>query len=133
MKKIVLGIGASVLLFGGAVAVVQAQSGEDSAVQSESTLTYTTIEQDVANGALLLDVRTPEEYAAGHFAGAELLPVQNIEQGILPPVEKDTTIYVYCRSGNRSAAATKALQDAGYTSIVDLGGLSDVQKIGGTL
>ncbi len=94
---------------------------------------FASVQSDLTAGASLLDVRTKEEYEDGHFEGATLFPLQDIESGRLPDVAKDTTIYVYCRSGNRSSQASQLLKKAGYTNIVDLGGLSDVQKIGGDL
>ena len=82
---------------------------------------------------ILLDVRTPEEYASGHFAGAVNLDVENIRAGKLPDSAKTQPLYIYCRSGNRSAQATELLKAAGYTAVTDLGGLDDVEAMGGTL
>ena len=97
----------------------------------EPALTFATIQKDTAAGAKLYDVRTLEEYNAGHFDKATLWPVEDMEADKLPDVPKDTKLYVYCRSGNRSSRAATILKDAGYTNIVDLGGLPDVQEIGG--
>lgn len=74
---------------------------------------------------VLLDVRTPEEYAEGHIAGAVLLPYDEVEQkaaGMLP--EKEKPIIVYCRSGRRSAIAADALRGLGYKDVKDFGGIS---------
>ena len=101
--------------------------------QASSELTFSTIRQNVHNGARLYDVRTSEEYASGHFDGATNWPIEDITAGKLPDVDKATKLYVYCRSGNRSAQAASALKTAGYTNVTDLGGLSEVQAIGGTL
>jgi rhodanese-related sulfurtransferase len=98
------------------------------------TKSFSDIQQKVRSGAAyLLDVRTPEEYNAGHFANATLYPLQTIEAGTLPALTKDSALYVYCRSGNRSAQATTLLKQAGYTNVIDLGGLTDVEQIGGAL
>ena len=97
----------------------------------EPALTFATIQKDTAAGAKLYDVRTLEEYNAGHFDKATLWPVEDMEADKLPDIPKDTKLYVYCRSGNRSSRAATILKDAGYTNIVDLGGLPDVQEIGG--
>ena len=83
--------------------------------------------------ATLLDVRSSEEYASGHFAGAVNLDVKNIRAGKLPDSAKTQPLYVYCRSGNRSAQATELLKAAGYTVVTDLGGLDDVKAMGGAL
>ena len=74
---------------------------------------------------VLLDVRTPEEFAEGHIAGAVLLPYDQVEQkaaGMLP--EKEKPIIVYCRSGRRSAIAADALRGLGYKDVQDFGGIS---------
>lgn len=61
------------------------------------------------------------------------MPLHEIEAGRLPEVSKDTKLYVYCRSGSRSFQAKQLLDDAGFTNVVDLGGLRDVQMMGGKL
>lgn len=72
---------------------------------------------------LLIDVRTPEEYVAGHIPTAINVPVDQIAKR--PPTgEKDVLIIVYCRSGSRSAMARKTLRDLGYTNVVDFGAVS---------
>jgi len=79
---------------------------------------------------LMLDVRTPEEYAQGHIAGATLIPVQELEQR-LAEVPKDRQVYVYCRSGVRSARASAMLFKAGYTNIENVtGGIRAWQAAG---
>ena len=95
--------------------------------------TFAAISSSVQNGAQLYDVRTAEEYKAGHFPGALNWPLQDMQAGKLPAVRKDTQIYVYCHSGNRSSQATALLKSKGYTKVTDLGGLVDVQKLGGKL
>jgi len=72
---------------------------------------------------LLVDVRTPEEYSAGHIRTAVNVPVDTI--GTAPPTQdKAALIIVYCRSGGRSAAAKKTLDGLGYTRVQDFGALS---------
>lgn len=75
---------------------------------------------------LILDVREQEEYDGGHIPDAVLLPVGTITEEsaaeIIP--EKDTTVLVYCRSGNRSKTAAKALAELGYSNIYEFGGIS---------
>lgn len=83
-------------------------------------------------GAFLLDVRTPEEYAQGHIAGAVLLPLGGLDgtEEALPD-DRATPIFVYCRSGNRSAQAAGILADRGYTDVRNLdGGILDWQAAG---
>ena len=94
---------------------------------------FAVIQSKIKDGAQLLDVRTAEEFDSGHFAGAINLDVEDIIAGKLPDAAKDEQLYVYCRSGNRSAQAVSLLKQAGFTKITDLGGLTDVESIGGTL
>ena len=70
--------------------------------------------------AILLDVRTPEEYREGHIPGSQNLPLQVINTVTF---DKDTPLFVYCRSGARSRQATAHLQAAGYRRVTDLGGI----------
>ena len=75
---------------------------------------------------IILDVRTKEEFDAGHIAGAILVPNETIvdqQPDLLPDL--DAEILVYCRSGNRSAQAAKKLIAIGYTNVVDFGGIID--------
>jgi rhodanese-related sulfurtransferase len=75
--------------------------------------------------AIVLDVRTTGEFAGGHIEGAVNIPVETIgseRPDGLPDL--DATILVYCRSGNRSATAAKALVSMGYTQVYDFGGLN---------
>jgi len=73
---------------------------------------------------LLLDVRTPEEYAEGHIRGAILAPYDGLEASFTEP-NKNRPIVVYCRSGRRSAIARQTLASMGYTNIADFGAISN--------
>ena len=77
----------------------------------------------VQDGAVLLDVRTPSEFAARHLDGAVNIPLQDLgaRMGELDP---SRPVVVYCRSGGRSAGATKALKASGFTQVLDLGAMS---------
>lgn len=75
---------------------------------------------------ILLDVRRADEFAAGHIPGAVNLPNEKIgteEIASLP--NKNQTIYIYCRSGNRSKQAADKLLALGYTSLIEFGGILD--------
>lgn len=74
-------------------------------------------------GAVLLDVRTAGEYAEGHIENSLNLPLQNIEQAVSVIKDKNTPLFVHCRSGGRSAAATAELKRMGYTNVNDIGGI----------
>jgi phage shock protein E len=81
--------------------------------------------QLVESGAALIDVRTPGEYGAGHLAGARNIPVAELNQRLSEVGAPSTPVVVYCASGARSAAATSALRQAGYATVVDLGAMSN--------
>ncbi len=72
---------------------------------------------------ILVDVRTDEEYGAGHIPTAINIPFDVIAQN-LPTENKDNLIIVYCRSGNRSGVANNTLTTLGYTNILDFGAVS---------
>lgn len=78
----------------------------------------------VANGALLLDVRTPAEFSDGHVDGATNIPVQELASRMAEVGPKTRPVVVYCRSGARSATATGMLKSAGY-QVLDVGGMSN--------
>ena len=78
------------------------------------------------SGYLILDVRTPEEFAEKHIPGAINIPNETIGTEEIPELpDKDQLILVYCRSGNRSKQAAKKLAALGYTNIVEFGGIND--------
>ena len=75
---------------------------------------------------IILDVREQDEYDSCHIPGAVLLPVGTIDENTAADVipEKDSTVLVYCRSGNRSKTAFSTLADLGYTNIYEFGGIN---------
>ena len=75
---------------------------------------------------IILDVRTEQEYIAGHIPGAIVIPNETIgTEEIAQLPDKDQLIMVYCRSGNRSKQASEKLVKLGYTNIVEFGGIID--------
>ncbi len=74
-----------------------------------------------AGGAVVLDVRNPDEYNAGHVPGAKLIPLGELSarQDEIPGGDP---IYVICATGGRSLAATKAMIEAGYRAVSVMGG-----------
>ena len=75
---------------------------------------------------VILDVREQNEYDGGHIPGAVLLPVGTIDEAAAAEVipDKDSTVLVYCRSGNRSKTASSKLAKLGYTNIYEFGGIN---------
>lgn len=104
--------------------------GTTSNASSESS--YHQISQEEAKemmdtqDVIILDVREQDEYDSGHIPGAILLPVGTIDEETAAEVipEKDSTVLVYCRSGNRSKTASSALAELGYTNIYEFGGIN---------
>lgn len=76
-------------------------------------------------GAVLLDVRTPQEYSEGHIPGSKNLPLQTIHNAENVIENKDTKLFVYCRSGARSRQATWELEQMGYTKVNNIGAIAD--------
>lgn len=80
--------------------------------------------------AHVIDVRSRLEFFFGHVPGAVCIPVHKVRHETLARrgIAKDAGILVYCASGSRSAVAVAALRNAGYTRVVDGGGMAEVQK-----
>ena len=75
-------------------------------------------------GAVLLDVRTAQEYGGGHIPGSRNIPLQVIDKVTSVAENKDTVLYVYCQSGARSRQATNVLRGMGYTKVNNIGGIA---------
>ncbi len=117
MKAMILLLAAALLLTGCAAqkspAVYKQISQEDAAAIMEGTSHY-----------ILLDVRTPEEFAEGHIPGAINIPNETIGRDEIPLLpDKGQLILVYCRSGRRSKEASQKLADQGYTNVLEFGGI----------
>jgi phage shock protein E len=86
----------------------------------------------IAAGAVVLDVRTPDEYASGHIPTATNVPVGDVAQRLgevdkLVGGDKGKPVVVYCAAGRRAAKAKRALEAAGYTNVINGGGLDDLR------
>jgi len=83
----------------------------------------------IGDGALVVDVRTPEEFAGGHIKDALNIPSNGIRQLLShKKISKDRTIIVYCHSGARSAGARRALISNGYTNVINGGSLHRMRR-----
>lgn len=97
--------------------------------QLPSSKPITSVTEDEMKNVVLLDVRTPEEYAQGHIDNS--LNVNWFDSDFAKQVEgidKDETIYVYCKVGGRSAKAQQKLKSLGYNNVVNLEGGYDAYK-----
>ena len=81
-------------------------------------------EYSTTDGAVLLDVRTPDEYRQGHIPGSKNVPLQSIDKVTVMINNKATPIFVHCLSGARSRQAAAILQQMGYTNVKNIGGIS---------
>lgn len=86
-----------------------------------------------ASGALLLDVRTPGEFAGGRLEGAINIPVGELARRLEELGARDRPVVIYCRSGARSATAAGVLRRAGFADVHDLGGLGSGAAAGLTI
>lgn len=92
-------------------------------LQASEGVDVKTAQSMVSQGALLLDVREPSEYAAVHAVGAKLMPLGQVGMRLQElEAYKDKPIAVICRSGRRSAQAVAILQEAGFTQVVNVQG-----------
>ena len=80
-----------------------------------------------ANGAVLLDVRTPQEYREGHIPGSKNVPLQQLDKISSVADNKSIPLLVYCYSGGRSRQAASMLQHMGYTNVQNIGGIAAYQ------
>ncbi len=103
--------------------LLMASRGTTSAAQELTPSGYQSQFADANTAYLLVDVRTPDEFATGHINGAVNIPLDSLETR-LSEVPRTEPVVLYCRSGNRSAKAAQILANAGYTRIYDLGGIN---------
>ncbi len=74
--------------------------------------------------AVLLDVRSEEEYSGGNIPGSKNVPVEKIEKVVDVIIDKNTPVYVYCLRGSRSATAVSAMEKMGYINAKSIGGIA---------
>ncbi|WP_312640333.1 rhodanese-like domain-containing protein [Hydrogenoanaerobacterium sp.] len=104
---------------------ISSQATEAQAVYHQITAEQAKKRMDENTDAIILDVRTQQEYDEKHIGGALLLPNENIKDTRpeqLPDLNAE--ILVYCRSGNRSRQAAEKLVALGYTAVYDFGGIN---------
>ena len=121
MKKLIP-ILLSALLFTGCAGTSKNQPNNYRQITMDEAVNMMAQETDY----IILDVRRPDEFAAGHIPNAINVPNENIGTAEIPELpDKDQLIMVYCRSGRRSKEASEKLVKLGYTNIVEFGGILD--------
>ena len=80
--------------------------------------------------SVIIDVRTLDEWNAGHLATAQHLQLDLVAQSIeTAVVDKNQQVYLYCRSGNRSGQAKIIMDGLGYTNVINAGGLGNASEL----
>jgi phage shock protein E len=111
----------AVLLVALALVVAALVATRPRAASALSNVTVAELQAAAANGALVLDVREPFEYAEGRVAGSTLVPLATVADRV-GEFPKGEPVYVVCRSGNRSLVAARTLVEAGYTDVRNVEG-----------
>ncbi len=83
--------------------------------------------EKIKAGAQIVDVRSPEEFRDGFYPGAVNIPVGDLPRR-LGEIKKEQAVVLYCASGGRSGMAARMLKQAGYTDVVNAGGLGDMPR-----
>lgn len=86
------------------------------------------VKDKIKAGALIVDVRTPDEFADEAYPGAVNIPVGNLPNRMKELEPKTKSIVVYCASGARSAMAAQMLKASGWTDVINAGGLYDMPE-----
>ena len=123
MKHIIIAVSVTLMLIS---LLVGCNGGNNKNVYEQITPDEAKALMDSEEGYIILDVRTPEEFAERHIEGAILIPDYEIgekTESIL--TDKDQLSLVYCRSGRRSKNAANELATLGYTNIKEFGGIID--------
>ncbi len=123
MKRIIIAVSVALMLIS---LLVGCNDGNHKSAYEQITPAEAKALMDSEDGYVILDVRTPEEFAERHIEGAILIPDYEIgEKAESILTDKDQLILVYCRSGRRSKNAANELATLGYTNIKEFGGIND--------
>jgi len=113
------------------LALVAAPACSNNASEGEPTATDAAHEawEAIRGGAVLVDVRTRDEFDQGHLEGAKLIPYDEIASRTTElGDDKAATIVLYCRTGNRSGKAKGTLESLGYTHVINAGGYEHLMR-----
>jgi phage shock protein E len=83
------------------------------------------VKQKLASGAMIVDVRTPDEFRDGAYPGAKNIPLSDLGRR-MGEIPMDKPVVLYCASGARSSSAARAMKQAGYADVINAGGLADM-------
>ena len=99
-------------------------------LRASQILSANTAREYLKQGALLVDVRTPDEYRSGHLPGSVNIPLDRVREELprrLP--DKSHPVLLHCRSGRRSALAEQQLRALGYTNVLNLGSYGQAERL----
>ena len=112
------------------MSLLVACSGADATIATIATDTAVELAEE-RDDVVVIDVRTPEEYEAGHVEGAVLLDLSGgVFEERIGDYDRDTTYVLYCRTGNRSAQAAAIMGELGFTDVRDAGAYEDLAAAG---
>lgn len=130
--RIGMAVIAGVVIVGGVGIYKINHPAPDPAVMGEATSPVAKAISEVPAGkAVLIDVRTPAEFASGHAKDAINFDSVKVEAGQLPDVAKNAKVYLYCHSGRRAGIVLSSMKSAGFTDVTNLGALTDWTSAGG--
>lgn len=92
-------------------------------MQFDKTMEEVKRDMETRDNVLVLDVREEDEYSAGHIPGAICKPLSTLKHHVNEFIDIKKDIYVYCRSGQRSASACRILKEQGIPSVYNIGGM----------
>jgi phage shock protein E len=125
MKKFVMNICLSILCF--LAFGCASQSSSPLGAKSDQ---ISSINEKIRAGALLVDVRSPEEFNQGHLSGALNIPIDHLDDHLDAfGDDLDREIVVYCRSGRRAGIAVGTLEASGYDNVTNAGGYAELAKV----
>ena len=87
------------------------------------------VKEKISQGARVVDVRSPMEFAGGQFPGAINIPLQELQARLPELGAREEPIVVYCASGSRSSMARMFLNQAGYRDVINGGGISSMMSV----
>lgn len=130
--RLLLSLSAALVFFGGcdrasseAADSSAETTAEQAAAPAPGRVSGSEARDLVAKGAMLIDVRTPGEYASGHIDGAVNIPIGEFDQRRQDLETIDGPIVVYCQTGGRSASAYEKLRQMGHEQVFDMGGIGE--------
>lgn len=132
MKKIMLGIGLISIIAVGVITLKPKSCGASCAPVIEKVEPQA-FQKKIVGNTVVIDIRTSEEYASGHIAGAENIDFYQTEKFVeyMNNLDKSQNYLVYCRSGNRSAQSMEVVKKVGGLNVTELsGGINAWQKAG---